>query len=620
MWRPARMEWLDIMVDRASAGPVLDALADSRALELVEHPREQRCAVAAEQVDELNVLEASLKPYRACLPEPDPGVLSAGELSAPMEESLPSMTRMIEHWVAEAGPWCEQLKELDEVLEEWRLLAQCLRRLPDDGIDLARFHSGKSYRALLGVGPAETVADIPQHEGEELVRTYPMADDGDEMPGTQLEVILGVAHVDRLQPLERLLRSGGMRFLGVPAVLRGPPSQAVEMLEKLIAGREEDREQYRQRVFRLAEETQLAAWRWQLRRYLWFADLMQQAWCNERFLWICGWCPAPKRPRLEAALRRTGASYLIRTEDVAGHGAPPVVLDNPGWLQQFEVFVRGYGVPGQNQLDPTPVLAVVTPLLFGYMFGDVGHGLVFLLAGLVLRRRYPLFRLLVPAGVSSMLFGLLFGSVFCIEQRIPALWLHPMDEPLTVLAVPLVFGGVLLLGSMVLAGIQARWSGTLREWAGTQMPQILLVLALAASFVDRRLAAALLAAMVGMAVAFPQPGRRPAGMVKNLLLLLENGFQLLINVLSFVRVGAFALAHAGLGIAVIGLAAIPDNAFLQLVILVLGNVVVIGLEGLVVSIQTTRLVMFEFFRRFLEGQGRSFNPLQPPGAVGSSNH
>jgi V/A-type H+-transporting ATPase subunit I len=50
-------------------------------------------------------------------------------------------------------------------------------------------------------------------------------------------------------------------------------------------------------------------------------------------------------------------------------------------------------------------------------------------------------------------------------------------------------------------------------------------------------------------------------------------------------------------------------------ILILGNLVVILLEGLVVSIQATRLVLFEFFNRFLRGTGRVFSPLPAPPAI-----
>lgn len=95
---------------------------------------------------------------------------------------------------------------------------------------------------------------------------------------------------------------------------------------------------------------------------------------------------------------------------------------------------------------------------------------------------------------------------------------------------------------------------------------------------------------------------------------MERILQLLVNTISFVRVGAFALAHAGLCAAVVGIAEASGPAYWPM--LTLGNIVIVALEGLVVGIQTTRLILFEFFIRFLSAGGRRFEPLPPP--TGSS--
>jgi V/A-type H+-transporting ATPase subunit I len=103
-------------------------------------------------------------------------------------------------------------------------------------------------------------------------------------------------------------------------------------------------------------------------------------------------------------------------------------------------------------------------------------------------------------------------------------------------------------------------------------------------------------------------------MGSDLARLLESTIQLAINTLSFTRVGAFALAHAGLSLAVVSLAQSSGSAVAGLTVMILGNALIIVLEGLVVSIQITRLVLFEFFIRFLRGEGRTFRPLAaPPG-------
>ena len=94
--------------------------------------------------------------------------------------------------------------------------------------------------------------------------------------------------------------------------------------------------------------------------------------------------------------------------------------------------------------------------------------------------------------------------------------------------------------------------------------------------------------------------------------LLERTVQILVNTVSFARVGAFALAHAGLSAAVVALAQATGSATGEIAALVVGNVLILVLEGLVVGIQTTRLILFEFFVRFFESRGREFRPLLPP--------
>jgi len=97
--------------------------------------------------------------------------------------------------------------------------------------------------------------------------------------------------------------------------------------------------------------------------------------------------------------------------------------------------VLNYGVPRYGEIDPTVLFAVSFVLMFGMMFGDVGHGLTIALAGLLLRRRLGQFAALAIAiGASSTVFGLLYGSVFGFEHLLPALWMSPLTDPMRMLA------------------------------------------------------------------------------------------------------------------------------------------------------------------------------------------
>jgi V/A-type H+-transporting ATPase subunit I len=248
------------------------------------------------------------------------------------------------------------------------------------------------------------------------------------------------------------------------------------------------------------------------------------------------------------------------------------------------------------------------------MFGDVGQGLILFLIGFILERRWPVLRLLAICGASSIVFGFVFGSVFGMENIINPLWTHPIDEPLKVLFIPLIGGIIILLLGLVLAGFEAYWSGHLTDWLLVEAAVIVMYVSILASTV---LPGALMITIAGVIWYFAgnlyrDSNRLLATIGRALGALVESLMQLLINTLSFFRVGAFALAHAGLSLAFIVLADASGSHFAAVPILILGNIIIIVLEGLVVSIQTTRLVLFEFFIRFLHGSGRIFRPLQPP--------
>jgi V/A-type H+-transporting ATPase subunit I len=334
---------------------------------------------------------------------------------------------------------------------------------------------------------------------------------------------------------------------------------------------------------------------------------------SERLAWITGWTSDETGETLRAALARREVRHLLRLLPEPPGANAPLVLRNPPWARAFEVYAGMMGTPGRNEADPSLLLAVVAPLMFGFMFGDVGQGAVLIASGLIFGGRMPVLRLLVPGGVAAMGFGLLFGSVFCREDLIPALWLQPLSEPLTLLAVALAGGVVLLLIGLVLDAVQSLWREDGRSWAYRQAGFVVTYLALLVAIAWRP---ALWAALVGAlwyvagAVLLSHRDRRvEAGIA--LAEFVEQTAQLLVNTVSFARVGAFALAHAGLSAAIVGVAEVFGGVGFW-VTLVLGNLLVLALEGLVVGIQTTRLVLFEFFIRFLRGGGRKFAPLEPP--------
>lgn len=348
------------------------------------------------------------------------------------------------------------------------------------------------------------------------------------------------------------------------------------------------------------------------------ADARQGWWCltnvasvrtRQALCTVTGWTGDAQA--LARTVDASGAPALVRFGAPPPGLKPPMLLHNPWWVSPYEVFSRLVGMPDRNAADPSMVVAIAFPLLFGYMFGDVGQGLLLVCGGLIFGQRWPLARLFIPGGIAAMVFGLLFGSVFSVHGWFTPWWVDPLHDPLRVLLLPMLGGALLLLIGLGLAAAEARWRGELGEWLRRDGAAAAGLLALAAgamlSAVGYLVATAILVAAAIMEFrATGRPGAVAAGLAE----IAEKTVQLAINTLSFVRVGAFAIAHAGLSAALGMLAADAGSA--AVLVFVLGNVFIIALEVLVVSIQTTRLLLFEFFIRFFSGAGRAFRPAPPP--------
>jgi V/A-type H+-transporting ATPase subunit I len=340
---------------------------------------------------------------------------------------------------------------------------------------------------------------------------------------------------------------------------------------------------------------------------------------------MAGWVPRREIAALRSTLaqRFQGRYWLDLREPLAGEAAEvPSLVRYPRWLGPFVPMVKSYGIPRYGEFDPALPFALTWLLLFGAMFGDVGQGAVIAALAAALHRRLgSLAWVGVAAGAVSMLFGLAYGSVFGYEGVIAPLWLSPLHDPTRVLILAVGFGvGFIVFTLLVNAGNRLA-AGRVGEalFDASGLAGLLFYLGAVGSIahfagVADFGATPWVLAGIGLAlIAAFKWHEAQNGFAERILVTLieslEAGISLFANTLSFMRVAAFSLNHVALALAIFTLAGGLDRLGHGLT-LVLGNAVIILLEGGIVAIQALRLMYYEGFSRFFSGDGREFVPLR----------
>lgn len=597
MIRPQPCSWFEILVGQDDAFIALEALAAAGCVEVEWHQTEAPgAAMPQELLKEFNTLARKYRPYW-----PSAATVRAAERRSPAQ-ALAEGIAVARTWAMQADSTIGRLQAAEAEAAELELAAAALREMAESRVDFAALaRADHGVTAALFALPMGVEIELPQ---DAITR---LATVGNE------RLLLAIGAPEAIEAIARAVAEVNGRRARFPDWLQPSATANLSLVAEKRAAKQTTIAQLRQELARISEQQALAPA---------LSDIARATWCFEHggaidqgdvFARITGW--TADRKQVVRALEGCDARALATFPKPPRGVRAPLVLRNPWWAQPFEVFTRLVGMPGAGGADPSTLLALAVPLIFGYMFGDVGQGIVLAIAGWLLRHRMPLLRLLVPGGIAAALFGFVFGSVFCREDIIAPLWLHPIQHPLPVLLVPIVGGAVLLILGLLLGALEAWWEHRLHEWVRDDVPVLLAFTGALLAFVTplgwwlavAGVAWAMLAALLEK--------RRVRAAFGALGELFEHTAQVLINTLSFARVGAFALAHAGLSSAVVALADAGGNVIVYALILVLGNLLILVVEGLVVSIQTTRLVLFEFFTRFFRPEGREFRPLAAPPVI-----
>jgi V/A-type H+-transporting ATPase subunit I len=607
--RAVAARWFELLTAREELAAVLRCLAATRAVELQSHSD-----LSAAHL--LPLLRVALDEYRQLSqryahywPEVN-GATLAAERHQPPEQLAEGALRQLRAWAAAGEPLIERLRQIGSEQSELVPLQQLLSRPQLPLPDLTLFSGCGPVLASRAYALAPQTGAVAVPPGVLIERIAGGAD----------SFVLALGAREQINNFDDQLSLLKARRITLPQELPPGREAALGWISARSQTLAAESQHLQGELRKLHEAHGVGAALAAMDFIEWLVSHVPELAVTENFAWVTGWTSDATGTAIENALRRADLQHLLRFTAAPAGMSRPIVLRNPRWLQPFELFSRLLGTPAEGEADPSVFVALLAPLMFGFMFGDVGQGAVLIVAGLALRRRYPATALLISGGVAAVAFGFAFGSVFCREV-LPPLWLRPIDHPLTLLATSLAFGGCVIIVGLLLEALQYLWSGQARLWWTSRAGLLVSYLVILAVALRRLTLWALPAGLawmwIGAAVNAPaaQRWQRLGAAVGESF---ETLLQLLVNTVSFVRVGAFALAHAGLAAAINAMVAGISNRPLGYLVLAVGNLVIIAIEGLVVGIQTTRLILFEFFIRFLKAAGRPFRPLPLP--TGTTRH
>jgi len=356
---------------------------------------------------------------------------------------------------------------------------------------------------------------------------------------------------------------------------------------------------------------------------------------SEENFYFSGWISKKDKKRMEVIAAKYPKIIVMFSETNDGMMTPPTKMKNNWLFRPFEAIVKMYGVPSYNELDPTPFLSITYMFCFGFMFGDVGQGLVLAIAGFILGKRgVELGKVLFRLGLCSTFFGFMYGSIFGFENVIQSVWIRPFNDVNTVLTTAVATGIMMLFVAYVysiinklkkkdikegvfgkngicglilyasLLGLLAFNLGIFKVAQGLIPVLIILVILMVVIVLIREPLANFLLKRKKLYEEIPSEYY-----IESSFELFEMLLAMFSNTISFIRIGAFALTHVGLFMAFQTLAGMAQNGVISVGVFIFANVLIIGLEGLIVSIQALRLQFYELFSKYYTGDGVEFKPI-----------
>lgn len=526
----------------------------------------------------------------------------------------------------------------EKIAQRRQVLTQ-LKHLKGMKIDFRRLFECSHIKVRFGRLPCESAVKLSYYDDRTFI-FIPYDDDGSYQWGFYF------APVDSISETDSIFRTLYFEVIKLPDFVHETPEKEEEILSKELQKFETELAEFEEERRKLiSEHSQTLNGIFSFLKYKYdLFELRSSVAAYKDKFYMTGFVPVSSEkefteafdslPEVSVVIKPAGENNIVQT---------PVKLKSNRFSKPFSMFVEMYGLPSYNGFNPTTFVALTYTILFGIMFGDLGQGLVLSLLGWLFYKKTgnKLGAIMERIGISSAFFGLIFGSVFGFEEALTPIYkkigfkhkpFDVMENTMNVLLGAILIGVVIIFISIVINIIVSfRHKDYVNAVFGSN--------GIAGFVLFGALIAGIACTMSGAAKLFTAPYvifliilplivmffREPLGcLVKGEKFRMEGGigdfiasnffevFEFILgyatNTLSFVRIGGFVFSHAGM-MSVVMLLSETAAKGVSPIIIVIGNIFVMGMEGLIVGIQVLRLEFYEMFSRFYDGDGQPFEPV-----------
>ncbi len=535
----------------------------------------------------------------------------------------------------------ENKKAAEEVLREYNVACEQVEHLRGFNADFQQVFSCSNIKVRFGKLPIDSYEKLPYYD-DKIFMFSRFSEEKEYYWGLYFTPVTSHEEVDEI------FQSLYFERIYIADFVHGNCEDAVSDLHKIIEQKKESIVNYTNQIEEILTSKKetldkiFSRFKSQHDNF----DLRNKAAITNDKFYIVGFIPHSEADNFMKLFDdMTSVSVVMQPADANGKLRPPIKLRNNKFSEPFSMFVNMYGLPAYNGINPTTFIAITYTLLFGLMFGDLGQGFLLSLLGALLWKfkKFALGPIMVRIGISSMIFGTLYGSVFGFETLLNPMYeaigisflpFSPMHNTMTVLIGAIALGVLIIVISIlinifrglfckdfesalfsnnglaglifyggILAGLISTFVSPEKTLFTTPYIIFLIVIPFAMMFLREPLSYWV------RGKKFTCHDGVGTFITSNFFEMFEFLLGYATNTLSFVRVGGFILSHAGM-MSVVMLLSETASGGGSIVIVIIGNLFVMGLEGLVVGIQTLRLEFYEMFSRFYKSDGDPFVPVQ----------